>query len=242
MQRAEGKEQRAKTTQSNSATSYTVLSPQSLVGTCGILIPAFNEERTVATVIRVALESTLGPVLVVDDGSSDKTATVSEGAGATVLKLTKNLGKGGAVFEGIRALQTEIVLLIDADLTGLTARHLRDLAQPVLDGKADMSRGVFTGGRWTTTAAQQLTPQLNGQRAIRRENLLKIQGLRESRYGIEIAITEQAKRENWRTVDVAMPNISQVMKEEKRGFWQGLKTRLWMYADIVRTYLKRSKS
>jgi hypothetical protein len=114
--------------------------------------------------------------------------------------------------------------------------------QPVLDGKADMSRGVFTGGRWTTTAAQQLTPQLNGQRAVKREKLLKIQGLRESRYGIEIAITEQAKRENWQMVDVTMPNVSQVMKEEKRGFWQGLKYRMWMYADIVRTYLKRKQS
>jgi glycosyltransferase involved in cell wall biosynthesis len=207
---------------------------------CGILIPAFNEEKTIAPVIRVALESSLGPVLVVDDGSSDQTASVAERAGATVLKLPKNLGKGGAVFEGVRALQTEIVLLIDADLTGLTAKHLKDLAQPVLDSEAEMSRGVFTGGRWATTAAQQLTPQLNGQRAIKREKLLKIHGLRESRYGIEIAITDQAKRENWRTVDVAMPDISQVMKEEKRGFWQGLKIRLWMYADIVRTYLKRT--
>jgi hypothetical protein len=214
----------------------------SLTGICGILIPAFNEEKTVATVVRVAVESSLGSVLVVDDGSSDQTASVAGRAGAAVLKLPKNLGKGGAVFEGIRALQTEIVLLIDADLTGLTAKHLKDLAQPVLDGKADMSRGVFTGGRWTTTAAQQLTPQLNGQRAIKREKLLKIQGLRDSRYGIEIAITERAKRENWRTVDVAMPNVSQIMKEEKRGFWQGLKVRLWMYADILKTYIKGKKS
>jgi glycosyltransferase involved in cell wall biosynthesis len=234
MQRVESREQRA---------NINVLRPlDSLTGFCGILIPAFNEEKTVSTVVRVALESQLGPVLVVDDGSSDQTPSVAERAGAAVLKLPKNLGKGGAVFEGVRALQTEIVVLIDADLTGLTPQHLKDLAQPVLDGKADMSRGVFTGGRWATTAAQQLTPQLNGQRAIKLEKLLKIQGLRESRYGIEIAITEQAKRENWRTVDVAMPNISQVMKEEKRGFWQGLKIRLWMYADIVRTYLKRKKS
>ena len=226
--------------ESKQPTLSSFLTPHSSI--CGILIPAFNEEKTIATVIRVALESQLGPVLVVDDGSSDGTATVAEAAGATVLKLPKNLGKGGAVFEGVRALQTETVLLIDADLIGLTPQHLKDLAQPALDGKAEMSRGVFTGGRWATTAAQQLTPQLNGQRAIKREKLLKIQGLRESRYGIEIAITEQAKRENWQMVDVTMPNVSQVMKEEKRGFWQGLKYRLWMYADIVRTYIKRKQS
>ncbi len=239
MQSAESKEQKASSTQSNSATSYTALSPQHLTGLCGILIPAFNEEKTIAYVIRVALESALGPVLVVDDGSSDDTKNVAEQAGASVLKLSKNLGKGGAVFEGAKVFQTDIVLLIDADLTGLSTGHLKDLAKPVLEKRADMTRGVFTGGRWATTAAQQLTPQLNGQRAIIREKLLSVPGLRESRYGIEIAITEHAKREGWRTVDVEMLNVSQIMKEEKLGLWQGLKYRLWMYADIVRTYLKR---
>ncbi len=206
---------------------------------CGILIPAFNEEKTIARVVGVALESNLGPVLVVDDGSSDNTATVAEQAGATVLNLAKNLGKGGAVFEGAARLQTEVVLLIDADLTGLNPQHLKNLAQPVLGKRAEMTRGVFTGGRWATTAAQQLTPVLNGQRAIIREKLLGVPGLRESRFGIEVAITEHAKRNAWRTTDVALPNVSQVMKEEKRGFWQGLKYRLWMYADIFRTYVKR---
>jgi glycosyltransferase involved in cell wall biosynthesis len=213
--------------------------PQHLTGLCGFLIPAFNEEKTVARIVQVALESQLGPVLVVDDGSSDTTATVAERAGATVLKLSKNLGKGGAVFEGSSALQTHIVLLIDADLTGLNTQHLKALAEPVVTKRAEMTRGVFTGGRWATTAAQQLTPVLNGQRAIVREKLLQVPGLRESRYGIEVAITDYAKRQSWRTVDVALPNVSQVMKEEKRGFWQGLKYRLWMYADILRTYIRK---
>jgi Glycosyl transferase family 2 len=237
MQRAESVERRAKKSHALRLTPHGLL-----IGQCGILIPAFNEEKTIATVIRVALESSLGPVLVVDDGSSDQTSQVAERTGATVLKLAKNLGKGGAVFEGAKAFQTKVVLLIDADLIGLTAQHLKDLATPVLENKAVMTRGVFTGGRWQTTAAQHLTPQLNGQRAVLRENLLHVPGLRESRYGLEVAITEHAKREGWRTVDITMPNVSQVMKEEKRGFWQGLKIRLWMYADIVRTYIKRNKS
>jgi glycosyltransferase involved in cell wall biosynthesis len=217
----------------------TTVHSRGLTGQCGILIPAFNEEKTIAPVIQVALESRLGPVLVVDDGSSDETKRVAEQAGATVLRLEKNLGKGGAVFEGARALQTEVILLIDADLTGLSAYHLQTLARPVLENRADMTRGVFTGGRWATTAAQQLAPQLNGQRAIIREKLLRVPGLHTSRYGIEIAITEHAKQEAWHSLDVDMPDVSQVMKEEKRGFWQGLKYRLWMYADIARTYLKR---
>ena len=217
------------------------LSSNFLPPSCSILIPAYNEEKTIASVVRVALESRLGEVLVVDDGSSDATSLVAKQAGAKVLKLPQNLGKGGAVFEGVKALQTKMVLLLDADLTGLMGQHLVDLAKPVLEGKADMTRGIFTGGRWQTTAAQHITPQLNGQRAILREKLLSVLGLRESRYGIEIAISEHAKKENWKMLEVAMLGVSQVMKEEKRGFWKGFRIRLEMYRDIARTWMSSKR-
>lgn len=190
------------------------------------------------SVIRVALAARLGPVLVVDDGSEDATYAAALTAGAAVLTLPANLGKGGAVFAGASALQTEVVLLVDADLVGLTPQHLRDLAQPVLDDRLDMTRGVFVGGRWRTTAAQNLTPVLNGQRALLRQNLLGVAGLAESRYGLEILMTEQAKSEDWRTGDVALIGVSQVMKEEKRGFRQGFQVRLRMYRDILEAYIK----
>jgi hypothetical protein len=204
-----------------------------------ILIPAYNEEKTIASVVKVALESNLGTVLVVDDGSADKTSVVAKQAGAEVLTLAKNLGKGGAVFEGACYLQTPVIILLDADLLNLQASHIIDLAKPVLEGKADMTRGIFTEGRWQTTAAQHITPQLNGQRAMLREKLLSVSGLRESRYGIEIAITQQARQDNWKMLEVAMPGVSQVMKEEKRGFWKGLNIRLGMYRDILRTLFRK---
>ena len=209
-----------------------------LSGACGVLIPAFNEQATLRSVVEVALSADLGPVLVVDDGSTDATAELALNTGAGVLRLPENVGKGGAVFAGTSALQTDVVLLVDADLTGLTPRHLRDLAAPLLAGTTDMTRGVFAGGRLRTTAVQRLTPQLNGQRAIRREKLLSVPDLANSRYGIEVAITKQCKRARWRTEDVTLPGVSQVMKEEKRGFRQGFQVRLRMYRDILRTLLK----
>ena len=214
------------------------LADTSLKGSCGVLIPAYNEEATVRTIIEVAKAAQLGPVLVVDDGSSDGTGSIAENAGANVLRLGENQGKGGAVHAGASALETEVVILVDADLTGLTPEHLHTLARPVLEHRVDMTRGDFSGGRWRTTAAQRITPQLNGQRAILREKLLSIPGLRESRYGIEIAITETAKKDAWRTQKVPLENVSQVMKEEKRGFLQGLQIRLGMYRDILQTWLK----
>ena len=209
-----------------------------LTGACGVLIPAYNEAATVASVVEVALGAALGPVLVVDDGSNDATAERALAAGAAVLRLRDNQGKGGAVHAGAERLETGVTVLLDADLVGLTPQHVRDLAAPVLEGKLEMTRGTFTGGRWRTTAAQQITPQLNGQRAILREHLLSVPGLRGSRYGVEIAITDQAKRARWRAADVALHDVSQVMKEEKRGWLRGVRIRLGMYRDILRTWLR----
>lgn len=205
---------------------------------CAILIPAYNEEASLAAVVRTARASRLGPVLVVDDGSSDKTAEVARRAQAEVLSLADNCGKGGAVYAGAAHLDAEVVILIDADLTNLRVEHLRQLAEPVLRGQVDMTRGVFVGGRWSTEMAQKLAPQLSGQRAVLRARLLEVEGLAESGYGVEIAITEHAKRAHWRVMDVPLSGVSQVTKEEKRGLLRGFVTRLKMYGEIAEAWLR----
>lgn len=210
----------------------------SLEGLCGIIIPAYNEAATVTTVVEVALASNLGPVLVVDDGSSDATAERALAAGAAVLSLKPNQGKGGAVYAAAETLQTTCVVLLDADLTGLTAEHIHKLAQPVISGEVMMTRGTFSGGRFQTSLAQHLMPMLNGQRSLLRKLLLQLPELRSSRYGIEVVITQAAREQNWLWRDVDLAGVSQVMKEEKRGFWKGLKIRLGMYRDIVKRLLR----
>lgn len=209
------------------------MSEQTQQASCAILIPAYNEASSIATVIVTAAAAKLGPVLVVDDGSLDGTSGVAGRAGAEVLRLPRNTGKGGAVFAGASHLAADVVILIDADLTGLTPEHLSALALPVMRGEVDMTRGVFKGGRWSTTAAQKIVPQLTGQRAIRRELLLGLADLPSSRYGIEVVITEAARKGHWRTCDVRLPGVSQVMKEEKLGLVHGVGRRLRMYGDIV---------
>ncbi len=206
------------------------------------IIPAYDEAPNISPVIRAALATELGPVLVVDDGSSDGTASVASAAGARVMKLTENVGKGGALAAGAAALDQDVVVLLDADLVGLTTEQIRELATPVLAGEAEMTRGCFTGGRWRTTAAQQLAPQLSGQRAMLRQALLSVPGLAESRYGVEVAITRAANEQEWRVVEVELDGVSQVMKEEKRGSWGGLFARLKMYRDVLVTLLTRRGS
>lgn len=203
---------------------------------CWVLVPAFDEEARVADVVRIARAAEVGPVLVVDDGSRDATARVAEAAGARVMRLPRNVGKGGAVAEGAASCDAEVLVLLDADLTGLRPNHVRALARPVLAGEADMTRGVFEGARFRTTAAQRLAPQLGGQRGVRRELLQSVVGLRQSRYGVEMRLAEAARSGRWRVVDVPLAGVSQVMKEEKLGWWRGLGARMGMYRDIVRAW------
>ena len=80
-------------------------------------MPALNEERSVAAVVRATLAAGL-PVCVVDDGSTDATAATARGAGATVLSLPLNLGVGGALRCGFRyalAAGYDRVVQVDAD-------------------------------------------------------------------------------------------------------------------------------
>lgn len=199
----------------------------------GVIIPAHDEAATVGTVVRIAIASDLGEVLVVSDGSTDATASRAREAGARVLELERNRGKAGAVAEGARVMTADVVLLLDADLTGLRPDHLHDLVRPVLDGSADTTVGLFAGGRGSTDLAQTLTPFLSGQRAIPRSLLLRIEGLERLHYAIELAITRQIEAEGLRLARVQLPGVSQVMKEEKRGILAGLGHRLRMYWQIL---------
>ena len=81
-----------------------------------IIIPAYNEEAAVAKVVTNSLK--YSDVLVVDDGSSDKTGNLSEQAGALVIKHAKNRGKGAAIKSGIEFALKEgyqAMVMLDGD-------------------------------------------------------------------------------------------------------------------------------
>ncbi|MDD2421096.1 MAG: glycosyltransferase family 2 protein [Heliobacteriaceae bacterium] len=202
-----------------------------------IIIPAYNEERTVADVVRAALSSPYkDDVIVVSDGSEDNTATIARDAGAKVIELPHNIGKGGALLAGVQAAMHPVLMFLDADLIGLTPKHLTSLASPVLAGKVDMTIGVFGSGRLATDLAQVITPYLSGQRAVKRDVFLAISKLEASRYGVEVALTRHfAHTENLRKAEVVLPDLTHLMKEEKMGLVKGFKARMKMYWEIAKT-------
>ncbi|MFW5981174.1 MAG: glycosyltransferase family 2 protein [bacterium] len=205
------------------------------------LIPAFNEEERIANIIEVlSLHQDIDDILVVNDGSSDQTASEAERAGATVINLDHNQGKGAALQTGIDMIKNGIILMLDADLIGLKHKHIDDLLEPIFNDQCDMTLGIFNDGRGLTDLAQLVSPNLSGQRAVKQEIISKIGNLKDSGYGVEIAINKFIK-EHGRVKQVELKELSHVMKEEKRGFAKGVVDRGKMYWDIVRVLVNHKK-
>jgi glycosyltransferase involved in cell wall biosynthesis len=152
-----------------------------------VVIPAYNEEEGIASVVAGVLEG--GPwreVLVVDDGSTDRTAERAQGAGARVVRHPYNKGNGAAVKTGVREATGDVVLLMDADGQHDPKDALR-LVAPV--GAHDMvigarsardqdlvralGNGVFKAvASWLT--GRPIPDLTSGFRAARRDRLLEI--------------------------------------------------------------------
>ena len=111
------------------------------------VIPAYNEAARIGHVLDLALSCPLiDEVIVVNDGSSDNTEKVIRSfSGARIISFEKNGGKSRAVQSGISAAEGEYIMLLDADLIGLTAEDLTALIRPILDGEADMSISLRKG-------------------------------------------------------------------------------------------------
>jgi glycosyltransferase involved in cell wall biosynthesis len=213
-------------------------------GSIVVVIPAYNEAATVASVVSAALTVT-AQVVVASDGSIDDTAAQARAAGAEVVELLENVGKGPALYAGLRRARdtypaAEYVVMLDADLLGLTRAHLQLMLAPVLAGELDMAIGIFKGGGTRTDLGNKLTPNLSGQRACRLDWLLGVPRLGEERWP-EPAITHALKSALMRWDYVELPMLAQVMKETKRGFWKGVGYRSKMYVDLLGYRHRRRK-
>ncbi len=199
------------------------------------IIPAYNEEKYLGGVLTELLDVELvSQIIVVDDGSTDKTSQVARGYGVDVLELPSNKGKAGAMAAGLDYAKEDYILFLDADLLDLQKQNIYDLIIPVINDKADMTVGVFGSGRPVTDAAQLIAPFLSGQRCIKKKWLSEIEKWADAGYGVEVALTVYAHRNKLRIKHVELPKMSHVMKEEKLGIVRGFAFRMKMYWEIAK--------
>jgi len=137
------------------------------------IVPALNEEKNVGSVLKTLLSSKeVDEVILLDDGSTDRTSQIGRELGARVISLPKKggSGKGNAMKEAVNRTDADIVAFFDADLIGLSAEHVSSLILPVLENRSVMCIGARQ--RWGGLPGFfiKLDPLLaiGGERAMKR--------------------------------------------------------------------------
>ena len=118
-----------------------VPSTEQLSGVTAV-IPAYNEELFIGSIVLKARQI-VERVIVVDDGSTDRTSELAIIAGAEVIRLDKNMGKAHALLLGLKRAQdlgSTAAVTLDGDGQH-NAQEIPDVVRPVLDGKADLVIG-----------------------------------------------------------------------------------------------------
>ncbi len=212
---------------------------KALAGAVSAVVPAFNEEAGITSVLELLHRCPeLARITVVDDGSTDGTARrVLEYARREprlrLLRLKPNRGKGSAMAAGAEASPTDLVLFLDADLIGVSPQQLRKLTEPVRRGSAAMSLAVFSGPGGPSDRSQAVFPGLSGQRCLRWSQFRETPGLAETRYGAEVALNRFARKQGLPVRLVQWPGVTHLSKYEKRGWLPGLFAYLRMYLEIL---------
>lgn len=197
------------------------------------LVPARNEaDRIGATVSALRAIEGVDEVVVVDDGSTDGTASVALASGAVVLRTGRRTGKGGALEGALRRLPpADVWLFADADL-GESAGSLSVVLEPVTRGEADLAIAVFPDGeggggfgtvkRSSARAIRLLSgfparEPLSGQRALTSATLEAVRPLARG-FGVETAMTVDAVRAGVRVLEVPAAVSHRVTGRDVRGF------------------------
>lgn len=131
-----------------------------------VVIPAFNEERFIAQLVGKVVAVDLSrfairkQVIVVDDGSSDRTAEIVEGiSGVTLHRLPKNAGKGAAVRAGVAHATGDLVIIQDADL-----EYEPDDYVPMIEELIQSGADAVYGSRYLTrSGSNTYAPKHQGQ-------------------------------------------------------------------------------
>ena len=211
-----------------------------------IIIPVYNEERYVSSVIDRVLAIDLGfsgldkEVIVVDDGSTDKSWGLISQFPPSIKKihLEVNEGKGSALRRGFEEAEGELVLIQDADLE-YDPKDYHELLRPLVEGRADIVYGSrFVGGQarrvlffWHYLANICLTLLCNifsnlnltdmetGSKVFRKEALNSI-SLRENRFGFESEVTLKLSQQGWRFYEIGISYNGRTYTDGKKISWK----------------------
>ena len=200
------------------------------------IVAAYNEEGTIADVLRALTASPLiDEVIVVSDGSEDATVEIARTFdGVRTVALHENHGKGFAMAVGVANASNDTLFFCDGDMYNVTEDHISALVNPVLRGDCDMNIGVRNRGEVTNFLHLKMKcgPILSGIRVMRRAVFEAVPPQYQSHYKIEAALNCFCARAGYRQQETVIYNLGHVIKESKRGLADGLQARWKMSREV----------
>lgn len=157
-----------------------------------IIICSYNEEKTISDVIISCCKyNPDAEIIVVDDGSVDRTETILTSLAKDYTfkyeRFKKNKGKSYAMAHGVEVSSNEIILFFDADVTNIKKEHFINLLKPLTDDTADMVLGQPS----ETLIDFRINPfkSLTGERAVLKKDIVPIlNDIRHIKFGVETYI------------------------------------------------------
>ena len=210
-----------------------------------IVIPVYNEERTIQEIVRRVQDVALAvekEVIIVNDGSSDGTSqaldlVADDYDNIVLIHQARNRGKGAALRNGFTQATGEIILIQDADLE-YDPKDYEQLLEPILDGRADVVYGSrflggphrvlffwhYVGNKFLTLLSNvlnnlNLTDMEVGYKVFRREFLDRLD-LKSDRFGFEPEVTAKIARSRPRLYEVPISYSGRTYEQGKKITWK----------------------
>ena len=208
-----------------------------------VIIPAYNEERNIKTVIDICKDNKdVSEIIVVNNLSTDNTEKIAKAEGAKVVFCDKQ-GKGYAMEAGIREAMNECIVFLDGAISDYADDVIYKLAEPILERNIDFVKATFDreGGRVTELVAKPLltllfpdvrkySQPLSGMIAGKKTVFQKIE--LEKDYGVDIGILLDMIKLNVAKEKIKIGEIKNVSKS-----WKALEK---MSTEVMRAILKRA--
>lgn len=207
-----------------------------------IIIPAYNEEKTIEKLVsrlkEAKLEGIKKEILVVNDASQDLTLEkLKKIKGIKILSHKRNMGKGAAVKTGLENSQGDILLIQDADLE-YDPGDIRKIIEPILNKRAEIVFGsrnlagrksysslvFFVGGLLIEFITNKilntnLTDSLTGSKAFTRKVYKRISPIKSNGFEIEAEITAKSVKSGFKIIEVPISYKARTIKEGKKIKW-----------------------
>lgn len=205
------------------------------------IICVFNEEATIRNVVTKVADYFFDDVIVINDGSTDKTdkilKEISRFYDFKYIVLPDNKGKGYAMATGIENTNSEIIVFIDADLSNLDDVHFFHLINPLHKKEADMVLGQAN----ETLINYSINPfkSFTGERTLLKKDIFPIlDKMKESRFGVETLINLYYQSQGKKVKYVMLDGLIHPTKFDKTTTQQAIKEFLQEGQQIALTVFK----